>query len=79
MTRDADLLQRVLVPLGAGQHERIGMVRLLGFELVDLALFLADGSELVADPGAVVGALRASLERARPRERRPLPRGRRDG
>ena len=48
-------------PSVPGQHERIGMVRLLGFELVDVALFLADGSELVADPGAVVGALRASL------------------
>ena len=28
-------------PAIPGQHERIGMVRLLGFELVDLALFLA--------------------------------------
>ena len=39
-------------PAVPGQHERIGIVRLLGFELVDLALFLADGSELVADPAA---------------------------
>jgi hypothetical protein len=54
MTRP-DLVQRVLVPVGAGQHERIGVVRLLGFELVDIALFSADGWVLVADPGAVVG------------------------
>jgi sugar phosphate isomerase/epimerase len=37
------------------------MVKLLGFELVDIALFLADGSELVADPKAVAARLRASL------------------
>jgi len=49
-------------PSVPGQNERIGLVRLLGFELVDIALFLADGSELVAHPGAVVGALRASLD-----------------
>lgn len=49
-------------PAVAGQHERIGIVRLLGFELVDLALFLADGTELVADPGAVASRLRASLD-----------------
>ena len=48
-------------PAVRGQHERIGIVRLLGFELVDLALFLADGAELVADPAAVVSGLRASL------------------
>jgi sugar phosphate isomerase/epimerase len=48
-------------PSVPGQHERIGMVRLLGFELVDLALFLADGSELVADPDAIAAALRTSL------------------
>jgi len=49
-------------PSVPGQHERIGIVRLLGFELVDIALFLADGSELVADPRAAVPALRASLD-----------------
>jgi len=49
-------------PSVPGQHERIGIVRLLGFELVDIALFLADGSELVADPRAAVAALRASLD-----------------
>jgi sugar phosphate isomerase/epimerase len=48
-------------PAVPGQHERIGMVKLLGFELVDLALFLADGSELVADPQAVADRLRGSL------------------
>jgi len=48
-------------PAVPGQHERIGIVRLLGFELVDLALFLADGAELVADPAAVVSGLRAAL------------------
>jgi sugar phosphate isomerase/epimerase len=50
-------------PSVAGQHERIGIVRLLGFELVDLALFLPDGDALVADPGAVAAALRASLDK----------------
>jgi sugar phosphate isomerase/epimerase len=49
-------------PAVAGQHERIGIVRLLGFELVDLALFLADGAELVADPAAISARLRTSLE-----------------
>ncbi len=49
-------------PAVPGQHERIGIVRLLGFELVDLALFLSDGAELVADPAAVTARLRASLE-----------------
>jgi sugar phosphate isomerase/epimerase len=49
-------------PAVAGQHERIGIVKLLGFELVDLALFLADGRELVADPGAVAARLSASLD-----------------
>jgi sugar phosphate isomerase/epimerase len=44
-----------------GQHERIGIVGLLGFELVDLALFLADGSELVADPAGFASRLRTSL------------------
>ena len=40
---------------------RLGVVRLLGFELVDVALFLADGKELVGDPTAVTSRLRASL------------------
>jgi sugar phosphate isomerase/epimerase len=48
-------------PAVPGQHERIAMVRLLGFDLVDVALFLADGAELVADPGGVAAALRVSL------------------
>lgn len=48
-------------PAVPAQHERIGIVRLLGFDLVDLALFLPTGSELVADPGAVAARLRASL------------------
>ena len=48
-------------PAVPGQHERIGMVKLLGFDLVDLALFLPDGSELVSDPGAVASRLAASL------------------
>jgi sugar phosphate isomerase/epimerase len=47
----------------AGQDERIGIVKLLGFELVDLSLFLAEGSELAADPGAIAARLRGSLER----------------
>ena len=37
------------------------MVRLLGFELVDIALFLADGAGLVSDPARISGDLRASL------------------
>lgn len=49
-------------PAVPGQHERIGIVRLLGFELVDVALFLADGAELVADPAAVAARLRSSLD-----------------
>jgi sugar phosphate isomerase/epimerase len=48
-------------PAVPDQHERIGMVRLLGFDLVDIALFLADGKELVADPAEVASRLRASL------------------
>lgn len=48
-------------PAVAGQHERIGMVRLLGFGLVDIALFLPDGADLVADPAAVARQLGASL------------------
>ena len=48
-------------PAVPGQHERIGLVKLLGFELVDLALFLADGSELVGDPKAVAARLGSSL------------------
>lgn len=48
-------------PAVPGQHERMGLVRLLGFEMVDIALFLADGTELVADPAAVASSLRASL------------------
>jgi sugar phosphate isomerase/epimerase len=48
-------------PAVPGQRERIGMVRLLGFELVDIALFLADGAELVADPDGVAAGLGAAL------------------
>jgi sugar phosphate isomerase/epimerase len=48
-------------PAVPGQGERIGLVRLLGFELVDIALFLADGTELVADPAEVAAGLRAAL------------------
>ena len=48
-------------PAVPGQHERIGMVRLLGFGLVDIALFLPDGDDLVADPELVASRLRASL------------------
>ncbi len=50
-------------PAVLGQHERIGIVKLLGFELVDIALFLPDGSELVGDPAAIAEGLRASLGR----------------
>jgi sugar phosphate isomerase/epimerase len=49
-------------PAVPGQHERIGIVQALGFELVDIALFLPDGAALVTDPGGVAAALRASLE-----------------
>ncbi len=48
-------------PAVPGQDERIGIVRLLGFELVDLALFLADGTELVAESDAIAAQLRGSL------------------
>lgn len=37
------------------------MVALLGFELVDVALFLRDGDDLVADPAGVADGLRAAL------------------
>jgi sugar phosphate isomerase/epimerase len=49
-------------PAVPGQSERIGMVRLLGFELVDLALFLTDGAALVADPAAIAAGLRGALD-----------------
>jgi len=48
-------------PAVSTQRARIGIVRLLGFELVDVALFLADGSDLISDPGAIAASLRASL------------------
>jgi len=48
-------------PAVSGQRERIGMVALLGFELVDVALFLPDGGDLVADPAGVAAGLRAAL------------------
>ena len=48
-------------PAVPGQRERIGMVALLGFELVDVALFLADGGALVADPAGVAAGLRTAL------------------
>ena len=48
-------------PAVPGQRERIGMVALLGFEFVDVALFLADGGDLVADPGGAAAGLRAAL------------------
>lgn len=48
-------------PAVPGQRERIGMVRMLGFELVDVALFLSDGAGLVADPAGIAADLRASL------------------
>jgi sugar phosphate isomerase/epimerase len=48
-------------PAVPGQRERIGMVRLLGFELVDIALFLSDGAELVSDPPALGAGLSAAL------------------
>jgi sugar phosphate isomerase/epimerase len=50
-------------PAVAGQDARIGIVKLLGFELVDLALFLPDGAGLVSGPGGVAAELRASLDR----------------
>jgi sugar phosphate isomerase/epimerase len=48
-------------PAVPGQRERIGMVGLLGFELVDVALFLSDGAGLVADPAGIAASLRAPL------------------
>jgi sugar phosphate isomerase/epimerase len=50
-------------PAVAEQSARIGIVKLLGFELVDVALFLQDGAGLVADTAGVAEGLRASLER----------------
>jgi sugar phosphate isomerase/epimerase len=48
-------------PAVPDQRDRIGIVRLLGFELVDVALFLADGRDLVANPAEVAAGLRAAL------------------
>jgi sugar phosphate isomerase/epimerase len=49
-------------PAVADQRARIGIVRLLGFELVDIALFLDDGRDLVANPGEVAAGLRSALD-----------------
>jgi sugar phosphate isomerase/epimerase len=48
-------------PAVPGQRDRIGIVGLLGFELVDIALFLADGAALVTDPAEIAAGLRAAL------------------
>ena len=48
-------------PAVPGRHERMGIVKLLGFDLVDVGLFLSDGASLVADPESVIAALRTSL------------------
>jgi sugar phosphate isomerase/epimerase len=48
-------------PAMPDQRDRIGIVRLLGFELVDVALFLADGRDLVANPADVAARLRSAL------------------
>lgn len=48
-------------PAVPGRRERIGLVALLGFELVDVALFLSEGAGLVADPAAIAANLRAGL------------------
>lgn len=48
-------------PAVPAQRERIAMVALLGFELVDVALFLPDGGDLVADPSGVADGLGRSL------------------
>ena len=48
-------------PAVPAQRARIAMVALLGFELVDVALFLPDGGDLVADPAGVAEGLGAAL------------------
>lgn len=48
-------------PSVAGQRERLGIVRLLGFELADVALFLEDDGPLLADPRGVAEGLGAAL------------------
>ena len=48
-------------PAVPGQRERDRTVALLGFELVDVALFVADGGDLVADPAGAAARLRAAL------------------
>ena len=45
-----------------GQFERISLVRLLGFESVDVALFLADGADLAANPTATAANIRTALK-----------------
>jgi sugar phosphate isomerase/epimerase len=48
-------------PAVADQDARIGVVKLLGFEAVDIALFLHDGAELARNPHAVAQTLSVSL------------------
>lgn len=45
----------------AGLGERIGIVRLLGFEVVDIGLFPATDSDLIADPRAAASEFGAAL------------------
>lgn len=49
-------------PAIASQADRIAVVRALGFELVDVALFSDDDAPLVADPAGVAAAIQLALQ-----------------
>jgi sugar phosphate isomerase/epimerase len=44
------------------QRSRIGLVKLLGFQAVDIGLFLSDGADLVQNPHLVAQSLSSSLK-----------------
>ncbi|MBA3735638.1 MAG: TIM barrel protein [Actinobacteria bacterium] len=49
-------------PKVPSQSDRIGIVKRLGFDLVDVGLFLTDDSELVSDPAGHAEKLRDALQ-----------------
>jgi len=49
-------------PAIPSQADRIAVVRALGFELVDVALFLDDDAPLVADPAGVAARIQLALQ-----------------
>jgi sugar phosphate isomerase/epimerase len=49
-------------PAIASQADRIAVVRALGFDLVDVALFSGDNGPLIADPEGVAAAIQLALQ-----------------